>query len=101
MSQTLDGFALLDSGQEITREDFPGMVEAEILRTTGPHVACPGAREILVAFWDRLGPERALEACSRAFGRHNGYWRGAPVTPLRFAESQDGFFAVPLLDGTS
>lgn len=101
MSQTLDGFALLESGQEITRDDFPAMVEAEILRTTGPHVAFPGARETLTAFWDRLGPDRALEACSLAFGRHGGYWRGAPVTPLRFAESQDGFFAAPLLDGTS
>lgn len=100
MSQTLDGFALLDSGHGVTREEFPAVVEAEILRTSGPHVACPGAAEILTAFWDRLGPADALEACARVFGRYQGYWRGAPVTPLRFAASQDGFFARPLLDGT-
>lgn len=101
MSQTLDGFALLESGQGITREDFPGHVEAEILRTTGPHVACPAAREILTAFWDRLGPGPALEAAARAFGPHRGFWRGAPVTPLRFSASQDEFFARPLLEETS
>jgi hypothetical protein len=41
-----------------------------------------------------------MGACSRAFGEHGGYWRGAPVTPLRFAERQDGFFASPLLEGS-
>lgn len=97
MSQTLD-FAP-SSPETVTRETFAGHVLAEILRTSGPQPPCPRAGEILTAFWDRLGPGKALLACSAAFGRHGGYWRGAPVTPLRFEERQDGFFALPLLEG--
>lgn len=96
MSQTLD-FAV-PSPQTVTREDFPAHVEAEILRTSGPQVPCPRARDILLAFWDRLGPDKALAVCSRAFGDLGGFWRAAPVTPLRFAEGQDDFFALPLLE---
>jgi hypothetical protein len=95
MSQTLD-FAL-PSPQTVTREDFPAYVEAEILRTSGPQVPCPRSGEILLAFWDRLGPGKAMAACARAFGPCRGYWRGAPVTPLRFDGRQDDFFALPLL----
>lgn len=96
MSQTLD-FAL-PSPQTVTREGFPAYVEAEIIRTSGPQVPCQPAREILFAFWDRFGPDKAVTVCARSFGRHRGFWRGAPVTPLRFAESQDDFFAFPLLE---
>lgn len=96
MSQTLDA---LPSPQTdaITRESFAGHVAGEILRTAGPQIPVPRAGEILEAFWDRHGPDKALLAVSLAFGRHGGFWRGAPVTPLRFAASQDDFFALPLL----
>jgi hypothetical protein len=96
MSQTLD--IALPSPQAVTRESFAGHVLGEILRASGPQPPCPKAAEILNAFWDRLGPDKALLACSLAFGPHRGYWHGAPVTPLRFAESQDDFFALPLLE---
>lgn len=96
MSQTL-GFAL-PSPQTVAREEFPAYVEAEILRTCGPQVPCPPAAAVLTAFWDRFGPDKATAVCSRVFGRYAGFWRGAPVTPLRFAERQDEFFALPLLE---
>ena len=96
MSQTLD-FAL-PSPQTVTREGFPAWVEAEILRTTGPQVPCPSSAEILLAFWDRFGPDKAMAVCARLFGRLGGYWRDAPVTPLRFSERQDDFFALPVLE---
>ena len=96
MSQTLD-VVLPSSGTEVTRESFTDYVLGEILRTAGPQVPCLRAGEILTAFWDRLGPDKALLACSLAFGVHRGFWRGAQITPLRFAEHQDEFFVLPLL----
>lgn len=96
MSQTLD-FAL-PSPQTVAREDFPAYVEAEILRTSGPHVPCPSAGDVLLAFWDRFGPDKATAVCARAFGACRGFWRGAPVTPLRFSACQDEFFALQLLE---
>ena len=96
MSQTLD--FVVPSPQAVTRDSFPDYVQEEILRTTGPQPPCPAALEILAAFWDRFGPDKATEACARVFGPRRGLWRGAPVTPLRVAESQDGFFARPLLE---
>jgi hypothetical protein len=96
MSQTLD-FAS-PSPQTASPQSFPGYVLAEILRTSGPQVPCPRAGEILTAFWDRFGPDKALSVCAAVFGPHRGFWRGAPVTPLRFGESQDEFFALPLLE---
>jgi hypothetical protein len=95
MSQTLA--IAVPSPQAVNRESFAEWAAGEILRTTGPQPRCPRAREILESFWDRLGPDKALLACSLAFGRNGGFWRGAPVTPLRFQESQDEFFALPLL----
>jgi hypothetical protein len=97
MSQTLD-FAL-PSPQTVTRDEFPAYVEGEILRTSGPQPPCPAAVDLLTAFWDRLGPDKAMAACARVFGPLKGFWRGAPVTPQRFAESQDWFFAQPVLEG--
>jgi len=98
MSPTLD-FAL-PSPQTVTRDSFPGFVQDEILRTSGPQPPCPAAGEILLAFWDRFGPGKAMDVCSLVFGpAHRGIWRSAPVTPLRFAERQDEFFALPLLEG--
>lgn len=97
MSQTF-GFAL-PSPQTVTRDSFPDFILAEILRTSGPQPPCPAAGDILLAFWDRFGPGKAMDACALVFGPHRGFWRGAPVTPLRFAERQDDFFALPLLEG--
>jgi hypothetical protein len=96
MSQTLD-VASPSPQTEITRDSFPDWVLAEILRTAGPQVPYPPAAEILQAFWDRFGPDKALLVCSLAFGRHHGFWRGAPVTPLRFRDRQDEFFALAVL----
>jgi len=98
MSQTLD-FALPSPQAAVTRDSFPAHVLGEILRTSGPQVTCARAGEILTAFWDRFGPDKALAVCTAAFGPHEGFWRGAPVTPLRFAEGQDEFFALQLLAG--
>jgi hypothetical protein len=96
MSQALD--TVSPSPQtDVTRESFAEWVLAEILRTAGPQVPYPQAAKILEDFWDRLGPDKALLACSLAFGTHHGFWYGAPITPLRFREHQDGFFALPLL----
>lgn len=98
MSQTLD-FALPSPQTDVTRESFPAHVLAEILRTSGPQVGCPQAEALLLGFWDRFGPGKAMAVCDAAFGRHGGFWRGAPVTPLRFAEGQDEFFALQVLAG--
>ena len=96
MSQTLD--FVLPSPQTVTRESFPAYVLAEIARTSGPQPPAPRAAETLDAFWERLGPDKALLVCELAFGRHRGYWRGAPVSPLRFAAHQDDFFALAVLE---
>jgi hypothetical protein len=96
MSQTLD-FALPSPQTAVTRESFPAYVLGEIVRTSGPQVACARADALLSAFWDRLGADKAMAVCAAVFGRHGGFWRGAPVTPLRFGEAQDEFFALPLL----
>lgn len=93
MSQALDVVV------PVSRDDFPGYVQAEILRTTGPQPPWRQADEVLTAFWDRLGPDKARRACAAVFGPLGGIWRGAPVTPKRFAESQDEFFAIPVLAG--
>jgi hypothetical protein len=96
MSQALD--TVSPSPQtEVTRESFAEWVLAEILRTAGPQVSCSRATEIIETFWDRFGPDKALRVCSLVFGRNRGFWHGAPVTPLRFQEHQDDFFALPLL----
>lgn len=96
MSQTLA--PALPSSQSVTRESFPGFVLAEITRTSGLQPPVARARETLEEFWDRLGPDKALLACSLVFGRHRGYWRGAPVSPLRFAAHMDDFFALSVLE---
>lgn len=96
MSQTLD-VVLPFSESAVTRESFPGFVLGEILRTAGPQVLCIRAEEILTEFWDRFGPDKALLICSLAFGPHRGFWRGAQITPLRFAAHQDDFFALAVL----
>lgn len=95
MSQTL-GFAL-PSPETVTPDSFPGYVLSEIARTSGPQVPCARAEGILRAFLERFGPDKAMAVCRAAFGLHGGFWRGAPVTPLRFDERQDDFFALPLL----
>lgn len=53
---------------------------------------------ILNGFFSRFGAEDGMAICHQAFNVHGGMWRGAPVTVARFAEGQDGYFALPLLE---
>lgn len=82
---------------KIGRESFPDHVLAEIARTTGPQPPCFRSRDILLAYWDRMGPDDALAVCSAAFGERSGYWMGAPITPLRFQAAHDSYFTEPIL----
>lgn len=95
-STTIDVPEIAKTG-EIDRDSFPGHVLAEIARTTGPQPPCHGSERILLDYWDRIGPDRALAVCSAAFGEHGGYWHGAPVTPLRFRPTHDSYFTEPIL----
>jgi hypothetical protein len=97
MSSTAIDVPVIAPAGDIDRNSFPGHVLAEIARTTGPQPPCFQAGEILQAYWDRLGPERALAVVSAAFGEHGGYWMGAPVTPLRFQPSHDAYFSQAIL----
>jgi hypothetical protein len=97
-STTFDVPEIIENG-EIGRDSFPGHVLAEIARTTGPQPICPGSEQILLAYWDRLGPEKALAVCSAAFGEHGGYWHGAPVTPRRFLPTHDSYFTEQISAG--
>jgi hypothetical protein len=97
MSSTTIDVPEITKTDEITRDSFPGHVLAEIARTTGPQPPCPGSEGILLAYWDRVGPETALAVCSAAFGGHGGYWQGAPVTPRRFQPTHDSYFTGPIL----
>jgi hypothetical protein len=97
MSSTTIDVPGITENVEIGRDSFPGHVLAEIARTTGPQPPCPGSEQILLSYWDRLGPERALAVCSAAFGEHGGYWQGAPITPRRFQAAHDSYFTEPIL----
>lgn len=82
----------------ITADSFAGHVLGEITRTRGPQLPCYRASEILNGFLGRFGLDDGMAICNRAFGVHDGMWRGAPVTIARFADGQDDFFARPLLE---
>ena len=82
---------------EVTRESFADHVLGEIARTRGPQLPCYQAGEILSGFLGRFGPEEAMAICHRAFTVHDGMWRSAPVTVMRFQPGHDEYFAVPLL----
>jgi hypothetical protein len=83
---------------EITRESLAKHILAEITRTGGPQLPCYQSSEILSGFFDRFGAEDGMAICDQAFAVHGGTWRSAPVTVMRFQESNDGYFAIPLLE---
>lgn len=63
-----------------------------------PQLECFRAEEYVTGFLARFSPEDAALICRQAFEVHRGMWLDAPVTPLRFQEGHDPFFAVPLLE---
>ena len=83
---------------DITAESFADYVRGEITRTCGPQLPCYRSDEILNGFASRFGITDAMAICGRAFTAHDGMWRSAPVTVARFAEGQDEFFGLPLLE---
>ena len=78
-----------------------GMSAAEILayvvaeagRLTGTQLPVPGAQEIFTGFIRRFGQRDATRVARAAIEVHRGMWMGAPITPRRFAKSNDEFFA--------
>lgn len=96
MSSTAFDVPEITETGEIDRDSFPGHVLAEIARTTGPQPPCFSSGQILLAYWDRVGAEKALAVCRSAFGRHGGYWQGAPITPRRFLPTHDSYFTEPI-----
>lgn len=82
--------------EEWTEADLALFITQETERLNGPQLPVADAAGILSGFWSRYGHD-AVRIARRAFEAHQGQWRGAPVTLRRFADSQDGFFAGPLL----
>jgi hypothetical protein len=82
----------------LTAGDFSAYVLSEITRVCGPQLPCPGAQDILNGFYERFGPDDGMAVVTRALGHGNGFWRNAPVTVSRFRESNDDYFARPLLE---
>jgi hypothetical protein len=83
---------------EITSESLSDHIRAEIARTCGPQLPCYRGDEIISGFFTRFGAAGGMAICDQVFGVHDGMWRGAPVTLLRFQPSNDGYFALPLLE---
>jgi len=82
----------------VTRESLGAFIVSEIARCSGPQLPCYREQKILDGFWERFGPD-AMVICQQVFGpAHEGMWRGAPVTLLRFQPQHDEYFAVPLLN---
>jgi hypothetical protein len=91
---------LLPSPQSpgVTPESLSDCILRRLTETCGAQLPCQGSAEILNGFTGRFTAEEVMAISEQAFGVHNGMWRGAPVTILRFQESHDGFFARPLLE---
>ena len=53
----------------------------------------PGSQEIFAGFIRRFGQRDATRIARAAIEVHRGMWMGAPITPRRFARSNDEFFA--------
>ena len=78
-----------------------GMTAAEMLawiveeggRLTAEQLPVPGAEEIVAGFIRRFGQRDATRIARAAIEIHRGMWMGAPITPRRFARSNDEFFA--------
>lgn len=81
---------------EWTAGDFRGFVIDEMLRRNGPQLSVQQADQLMTEFFGRFGAD-AVNIVRRVFEVHGGFWRGAPVTVRRFAQSQDVFFAEPIL----
>lgn len=81
---------------EITQEWLTAHILSEIARLHGPQLPVWNQDQILSGFWERFGPDGRIIA-DRIFGTHAGFWKGAPVTVLRFQASHDEFFSLPLL----
>jgi hypothetical protein len=90
--------SLPEQPADVTGESLSALILAEIVRTCGPQLPCYRSEEILNGFIGRFGLDDGMAICQRAFGKYGGMWRGAPVTVWRFQESNDGYFARPLLE---
>lgn len=66
-------------------------------RLTGEILPVPDAEKILAGFIDRFGHDDAWRVARAAFDVHGGMWAGTCISPKRFAASNDGFFAKPIL----
>lgn len=73
-----------------------GYIQEQIVALHGPQLPCPGSASIINGFWERFG-EKGFLIARRAFTAHRGVWMGAPITVARFGESNDEYFALPLL----
>lgn len=82
----------------ISPESLAEHILAEITRTGGPQLPCYDAEEIVNGFLGRFSAAEVMAVCRQAFGVHGGMWRGAPVTVRRFRQSNDAYFALPLLE---
>lgn len=82
--------------QQVTRQSLGDYITTQIEKCSGRQLPRSDRERILDGFWDRFGAS-GMDIARRAFGAHKGFWRSAPVTILRFAESNDPFFATPLL----
>lgn len=82
----------------VTAESLSAHIISEIDRTAGPQLPCYQREAILNGFFDRFGGEDGMAVSNQAFKVHEGMWRGAPVTVLRFQAGHDEFFARPLLE---
>jgi hypothetical protein len=84
-------------------EPSPAQVGAYVTQAItakwGPQLPGPDPANVIEGFCQRLGATKAMMIAVEVFECHGGMWRGAPVTIRRFAESQDDFFAFPLLAG--
>jgi hypothetical protein len=80
----------------VTGESLGEYIATETARLLGPQLPNYRAGEIIAGFCERFGAD-AMAICRQVFDVHNGMWRGAPVTILRFQEHHDEYFAYPLL----
>jgi hypothetical protein len=82
----------------VTPESLREHILLRIAETCGAQLPCYRSGEILDGFISRFTADEVMAICGQAFDVHNGMWRGAPVTVLRFQAGHDEFFARPLLE---
>jgi hypothetical protein len=88
-----------DGGEPPLTQEVADYVTASIERQWGPQLPGLDPLTVIGGFCERFGAEKAMMIARSAFECHKGMWQGAPVTIRRFTESQDRFFAFPLLSG--